>query len=144
MTTPETPNTQTEEQQTPRRVSKGPRTFENESFSLVLNKTTGFYELAFEGKQYPIRFAPPEGLALLTNPLAGGLTHRSGRHTFTLTFGGSFGDKLVSVINEGTRAGFEEKAVPKAESVQVPVESDLAKWIVVQVELPVIKALRIK
>uniref|UniRef100_A0AB39CCI5 Uncharacterized protein n=1 Tax=Pseudomonas phage RVTF4 TaxID=3236931 RepID=A0AB39CCI5_9VIRU len=123
---------------------RGIRTFENDSFTLVLNKTSGFYDLAFEGKQYPIRFAAPEGLALLTNPLAGGLTHKSGRHTFTLTFAGAFGDKLVSIVNEQVREGFEKNAVPKTEAVQVPVESDLAKWIVVAVEMPVIKALRLK
>lgn len=123
---------------------RGIRTFENDQFALVLNKTTGFYDLAFEGKNHPIRFQAPEAIGLLSNPLAGGLTHKSGRHTFTLTFGGSFGDKLVSIINEQSRAGFEKNAVPKTESVMVPVESELAKWIVVQVELPVVKALRVK
>lgn len=123
---------------------RGIRTFEGESFSLVLNKTTGFYELLFEGRQFPIRFEPPAALTVLTNPLANGLTHKSGRHSFTLSFAGSQGDRLVSIYNQQVTAGFEPGKAPLTEMVQVPVESELANWIRVITELSVVQALRTK
>lgn len=144
MATTTTPETQTTNEANTTRRKSGPRTFEGESFSLVLNKTTGFYELLFEGRQFPIRFVPPAALTVLTNPLAGGLTHKSGRHSFTLNFAGSQGDRLVSIYNQQVVGGFEPGKAPLTETVQVSIESELANWIRVITELSVVQALRTK
>lgn len=135
----------TEPTQTPtekQTKKRGIRTFENDSFTLVLNKETKVYDLSFEGRQLPIRFVAPAGMSVLAEPLKAGLVHRSGRHAFNLGFSG---DRLVAVINQHVIAGFSEGVeLPLTESVQVPVESDLAQWIVVSVEMSVVKALRTK
>lgn len=133
--------TQTSNVETPRK-KRGIRTFENDSFTLVLNKETKVYDLSFEGRQLPIRFVAPAGMSVLAEPLKAGLVHRSGRHAFNLAF---TGDRLTAVVNQQHVGAFSEGVeLPLTETVQVPVESDLAQWIVVSVEMSVVKALRTK
>jgi len=120
----------------------GQRTFEGDQFALVYNKQTRVYDLTFEGRSFAIRFEAPESLRLLADPLAGGLVHKSGSHTFDLKFKDG---KLVSVINKKHEGAFDPGVdLPQTDLVTVPVLSELAKWIVVTVDLPVVKALRTK
>jgi len=126
---------------TPTAKKRGIRVFEeNESFALVYNTETGHYDIYFEGKQYEIRFVPPAAFKNLVNPLAAGMKHTSGRHTFTLEFEG---DRLVSITNDGNDAA-EGESVKLSQSVQVTFGSPIKDWIRVLAELPVEKALRLK
>lgn len=136
MTTP------TAEQTVPTPAAKrGPRVFENtDIFTLVYNPETGHYDLAFEGKQFPIRFQAPESFSALIKPLAAGMKHKSGRHEFTLEFED---DRLVEITNDGSDAA-EGSTVPRTGSVSVRFDSPIKEWIRVLLELPVEKALRTK
>jgi hypothetical protein len=132
MTTP------TAEQTVPTPAAKrGPRSFEGEVFTLVYNPETSHYDLAFEGKQYPIRFQAPEAFGALINPLAAGMKHKSGRHTFKLEFEE---DRLSLITNDDSADA--EAALTR--SVTVRFDSPIKEWIRVLLELPVEKALRTK
>lgn len=119
---------------------RGPRVFSGKSFSLVFDFESEAYQLAFEGRQFPVRFQSPTLANGLIDPLAGGMLHKSGRHNFKLSFTGSV---LTSIVNlDQDRA--EGEATKRTESVNVPFDSELAKWIKVSVETDVVTALRIK
>lgn len=122
------------------RAQRGPRTFAGKSFTLVYNRETEVYDSQFEGKQRSICFLSPVNAAGLINPLAGGMLHKSGRHNFKLEFAGK---TLVSITNIDIplAEGDEPKLV---ESVSVPFDSELAKWIRVIVDLDVVAAARLK
>ena len=119
---------------------RGPRTFAGKSFALVYNRETEQYEMAFEGRNRAIRFESPVNASNLLNPLAGGMLHTSGRHKFKLSF---HGDALSCIVNTTVDLpeGHEHVLV---ESVNVPFDSELAKWIRVLVEVDVVAAARIK
>ncbi|MNB98683.1 hypothetical protein D3C87_829360 [compost metagenome] len=136
MTTPTTEPTVP----TTQAAKRGPRTFEGECFSLVYNPETSHYDLAFEGKQYPIRFQAPAAFGALIKPLAAGMKHKSGRHEFTLEFED---DRLVEITNDAVDAA-EGETVKRTASVTVAFNSPIKEWIRVILELPVEKALRTK
>lgn len=121
-------------------AKRGPRTFEgNDIFTLVYNPETSHYDLAFEGKQFPIRFQAPESFSALIKPLAAGMKHKSGRHEFTLEFED---DRLVEIINDAPIA--DGATATRTASVSVRFDSPIKEWIRVILELPVEKALRTK
>jgi hypothetical protein len=121
--------------------ARGIRVFKpTEAFTLIYNPETSHYDLAFEGKQHPIRFVAPEAFASLINPLAAGMKHKSGRHSFTLEFEG---DRLVEITNDDSDAA-EGETVKRSGSVNVTFNSPIKDWIRVIAELPVEKALRLK
>lgn len=122
------------------RKSRGPRSLTGKSFSLVYNRETELYEMSFEGRNRNIRFESPVNASGLINPLAGGMIHKSGRHNFKLSFGG---DHLIRIVNvDSSLADGEEPKL--VESVNVPFDSELAKWIRVIVETDVATAARQK
>jgi hypothetical protein len=121
-------------------TKRGPRTFEGESFALVYNPETGHYDLAFEGKNFPIRFQAPESFSALIKPLAAGMKHKSGRHEFTLEFED---DRLVEITND-SNDGDAASPVKRTASVSVAFNSPIKEWIRVLLELPVERALRTK
>lgn len=120
---------------------RGPRTFDGESVTLQRNLTTGVYDLAFEGRVFPIRFVAPESLSLLSDPLAAGITHSSGRHKFHLSFEQG---RLVRIVNTATDTKPEEEQITLVNAVNVKVEEPLIQWIRVIVETSVLHALRSK
>lgn len=129
-----TPNTDT------MRKPRGPRSLTGKSFALVYNSKAGVYESQFDGRTRNIRFASPVQASGLIDPLAGGMLHASGRHKFKLGF---TGDVLTTIINITTPLeDGEEHAL--VESVNVPFDSELAKWIRVVVDIDVVAAARLK
>lgn len=123
-----------------KKTARGPRSFKGKSFTLVLNNTTGFYEAAFEGTRYPIRFVNPEPTLGLIDPLAGGMTYRSGRHEFRFYFDK---DQLTYITNIGIPLGDDGERVT-VPSVTVSFDAPLTQWIRVIRELAPEAAFRIK
>lgn len=121
------------------RKPRGPNVLAGKSVKLVHNNKTGNYDLAFGDKKYQIRFQSPEANPVLAYPLAGGISHQSGPHSFHLTF---TGDKLTHVTNLSVDSD-GEPTDPVA-SISVKLDSPLIKWIRVLTELSVEKALRLK
>ncbi|WDS62376.1 hypothetical protein [Pseudomonas phage D6] len=121
--------------------ARGPRVFKDtEAFTLVYNPETSHYDLAFEGRQFPIRFVAPAAFANLVNPLAAGMKHKSGRYNFKLEFED---DRLVEVTNEEADAAVGEP-VKRTNQITVAFNSPIKEWIRVLAEMPVEKALRLK
>ena len=122
------------------RKPRGPNVLAGKSVKLVHNNKTGNYDMHFGDRKYQIRFQSPEANPVLANPLAGGMNHQSGPHSFYLSF---IGDKLTLVTNLSSDTVEGETAEPVA-SVSVKLDSPLIQWIRVVTELSVDKALRLK
>ncbi len=122
------------------RKPRGPNVLAGKSVKLVHNVKTGNYDMHFGDRKYQIRFQSPEANPVLAYPLAGGMNHQSGPHSFHLSFDG---DKLTRITNLSLDTAVGEFPEPVA-AVSVKLDSPLVQWIRVIAELSVDKALRLK